>query len=71
METTQHKAAQAKTALAFTFSLAVLLNLVDAFWDPDGQAWFILRVTVSVLFGVALVAYIAMWLRQRRSRTAR
>ena len=38
-----------------TFSLALLLDLAEALWDPDGQPWLILRITVSVLFTVALL----------------
>lgn len=63
----QQKASQAKMVLTVTFGLALVLNLVETLWDPDGQAWLILRIIVSVLFGVALVGYIALWLRQRRS----
>lgn len=70
METTRRETAWAKTALLVTFCLALLLNLAEALWDPDGQPWLILRIAMSVLFIVTLAGCIALWLRQRRSDTA-
>lgn len=66
MNRTRQKASRAKTVLIVTFGFALILNLVEALWDPDGQPWLVLRITVSVLFGVSLVAFIALWLAQRR-----
>ncbi|MEU6572202.1 hypothetical protein [Streptomyces parvulus] len=68
METTQ-KTVTAKNMLAVTFAIALLLNLVEAVWDPDGQPWLILRIAVSILFGLALVAYIVLWFRRRSEKS--
>ncbi|MCL7427229.1 hypothetical protein [Streptomyces sp. YS415] len=67
METTQRKLKSARAALWLTFNIALLLNLIEAWWDPDGQPWLILRITVSILFGTALVGYVLLWLLNRRS----
>ena len=65
METMQKQAERARVALAVTFAFALVLNLVEAWWDPDGEPWQILRIAVSILFGLALVTYIAVWWRRR------
>jgi uncharacterized membrane protein YcfT len=70
METTHPTVARARTTLLATFSLAALLNLAEALWDPDGWLWHVLRIVVSVLFTVALVGFIVLRFRQRRSEVA-
>ncbi|MFE6333501.1 hypothetical protein ACFVP3_00015 [Streptomyces sp. NPDC057806] len=67
METTQRKLKSARAALWLTLDIALLLNLIEAWWDPDGQPWLILRITVSILFGAVLVGYVLLWLLNRRS----
>lgn len=66
---TMKKTENAKTVLAVTFAIALLLNLVEAVWDPDGQPWLILRIAVSIIFGLALVSYIALWFRRRSEKS--
>ncbi|MGW5131433.1 hypothetical protein [Streptomyces sp. NPDC004135] len=46
------------------------LNLIEAVRDPDGTAWRAVRLTASVAFTLALVAWAALWvLRWRRGRS--
>ncbi|MET7410029.1 hypothetical protein [Streptomyces parvulus] len=61
---------RARTALQVTFGLALLLNFVEAWWDPDGSAWSLTRIAVSMLFLLSLAVFITLWWRHRRS-TAR
>ncbi|MGH8010045.1 MAG: hypothetical protein ACREQ3_23890, partial [Candidatus Binatia bacterium] len=65
-------ASRAKSAVWLTFSLALLLNLADEIWNLTGNAWLTVRVTASVLFTAALIAFVGLWIaryRRRRTRT--
>ncbi|RDD87555.1 hypothetical protein [Streptomyces parvulus] len=61
---------RARTAWLVTFGLALFLNFVEAWWDPDGLVWSLTRIAVSMLFLLSLAAFITLWWRHRRS-TAR
>lgn len=56
----------AKGYFGFTFALAIVLNIVDAAWDIDGAWWTALRAAVGVLWLVALVNLVAVFLARRR-----
>lgn len=71
MAETQGSLTKAKNALAVTLALAVVLNLADALWNPSGGFWLTARVVASVVFTVALVVFIAAYLRSRRRQNAR
>lgn len=61
---------RAARCLGTTFTVAVTLNLIEAVRDPDGTAWRAVRLTASVAFTLALVAWAALWvLRWRRGRS--
>lgn len=60
----RQRAARAVTQVTFTG--AVLLNIVDITAEPTFQGWTILRIGVSVIFAVALVSWVALWLLSRR-----
>jgi hypothetical protein len=49
-----------------TFALAAVLNLVEVVADPDGGLWIGARVLASVLFGLALIAWIIAAVQERR-----
>jgi hypothetical protein len=57
-------------AVGVTFALAVILNSVEVFVDPDGWLWTGTRAAVSVLFGLAVVWWIVEFARRRRTGTA-
>ncbi|MFE0207448.1 hypothetical protein [Streptomyces sp. NPDC058985] len=58
---------RAKAALQVTFGLVLFLNLVEAWWDPDGPAWSLTRIVVSTLFLLSLATFITLWWRHRRT----
>jgi hypothetical protein len=55
-------------ALWGTFALAAVLNLIEAVADPDGGLWTGARIVVSVLFGLALFAWVIVAIRKSRGR---
>ncbi|MFD8232709.1 hypothetical protein ACFV20_12590 [Streptomyces sp. NPDC059696] len=66
METDAYRAARAAACLKTAFAVAVAMNLAEALWDPDGAVWTAARVAVGVLFLVALVTCVALWVLRRR-----
>ncbi len=52
--------------LTITFSIALLLNAIDAWTDPDSGVWRVLRWTVSIAFALALLWRIYTKVRERR-----
>lgn len=64
----EESASHAKSALWFTCSLAVTLNLVEELWHPPGTAWLVSRIAVSVLFTAALIACVVLWIVRSRQR---
>jgi hypothetical protein len=50
------------------FLAAVVPNTIEAFAGPSASWWQPLRVTLSALFTVALLALLASWLADRRAR---
>jgi hypothetical protein len=63
---------QAAGLLGVAFAVAVSMNLAEAVWDPSGFAWRAARLTVSVIFSVALVCHLVLRvLRWRRTRAGR
>ncbi|MFF7893618.1 hypothetical protein ACFZDI_17300 [Streptomyces sp. NPDC007907] len=72
MDTGAYRAARAGDCLKAAFAVAVAMNLAEALWEPDGVLWTAARAAASVLFLVALVACVVLWvLRRRRSRSER
>lgn len=49
-----------------TFSIALMLNAVEAWADPDGAAWSVVRRTVSVAFALALMWWLYSKLKERQ-----
>jgi ethanolamine utilization microcompartment shell protein EutL len=72
MTTCAYRVARAATWLKAAFAVAVGMNLAEVVWDPAGAGWRAARVAASVLFTVALVAYVVLRvLRWRRARSER
>lgn len=72
MTTGAHRVARAAGCVKAAFAVAVGMNLAEAVRDPDGVVWRAARTTASVLFTVALVAYVVLRvLRWRRTRSDR
>ncbi|UFQ13641.1 MULTISPECIES: hypothetical protein [Streptomyces] len=59
---------RAKNRLRATFSLAVLLYLIDAIWHLSGPVWFTAHTVAAALFTAALAAYVILLVRQHRAR---
>ncbi len=57
------------SALLITFASAVVLNLAEVLWDPDGQFWLAVRIAVSVAFGATLARFALLRLRNPDSRS--
>ena len=49
------------------FLAAVVPNTIEAFASPSASWWQPLRVILSTLFAVALLALLASWLADRRA----
>ncbi|MBB4714991.1 hypothetical protein ACIQNT_15155 [Streptomyces luteogriseus] len=72
MTTDAYRVARAAGCLEATFAVAVGMNLAEAVWDPGGAGWRAARAAATVLFTVALVAYLVLRvLRWRRARSGR
>lgn len=54
-----------------TFLLSVALNWADELWHPVGAAWLAVRIAVSALFAVALIACIGLWAVRKRKPESR
>ncbi|MFJ8590854.1 hypothetical protein [Streptomyces sp. NPDC093598] len=70
MTTGAYRVARAAGCLKAAFAVAVAMNLAEAVWDPGGVVWRAARTAASVLFTVALVAYVVLRVRRwRRTRS--
>lgn len=55
--------------LWLAFGLAVIPNTLAAFGvAPDGDWWGVVRFVLSTVFVIALLAFAASWLSDRRKR---
>jgi hypothetical protein len=60
---------EALTALfLLAWALAIVPNAVEAFGGPDGAWWQLLRLGLSALFVLAVLALLASRLADRRGR---
>jgi hypothetical protein len=55
-----------KGCLLLAWALAIVPNTIEAFGGPEGEWWQALRLGLSALFVMALVAFTASWLTDRR-----
>lgn len=55
-----------KGCLLLAWGLAIVPNTIEAFGGPDGDWWQVFRIGLSTLFVLALVAFAASWLADRR-----
>ena len=55
--------------LWIAFALAVIPNTLAAFdVAPDGDWWRVVRIVLSTVFTLTLLAFAASWLSDRRKR---
>ena len=56
-----------RTLLWIALALAIVPNTLNSFEvAPEGGWWDVLRFCLSTLFVIALVAFVASWLADRR-----
>ncbi|MFD5000044.1 hypothetical protein [Streptomyces buecherae] len=55
-----YKIAMAGKSVAILFAIAAAMNLAAAVWAPSGSLWNATRLTVSVLFLIALATYVTL-----------
>lgn len=60
-----------KTIVIFSYGVALAMNLVDAVVNPGGAFWWGTRLLVTVAFIVSVLAYVALWLVERRRRSGK
>jgi hypothetical protein len=60
-----------RNVLLTAWGLAIVPNMVAAFADPDGAWWDVLRLGLSTVFVLVLVAYMAGRLVEWRRRDRR
>ncbi len=54
--------------VAYTLSLAIFLNVLEAFRPIDSVAWTVARVLPVALLSVAVGWYAVHWIKHRRTR---
>ena len=55
-----------KGCLLLAWALAIVPNTIEAFGGPEGDWWKGLRLGLSAVFVLVLVAFAASWLADRR-----
>jgi hypothetical protein len=65
------KSSTARSIAAGGFCFALLLNLVEAVWDPDATAWTATRALAGTVFTVGLLLWLWSFLVERRERGER
>ena len=70
-EITRHDRKVAGERLLIAWAVAIVPNTVDAFGVDLNGGWLIVRIVLSVVFTIALVAWIvAMWRENMARRSA-
>jgi hypothetical protein len=68
MDNLKRNASYTKSALTITFTLTMIINLVDAFAGPSGDIWEAVRIVATALFTASLIAFTVSQLRRRAKR---
>jgi hypothetical protein len=64
--TKSERTARLETLFWIAFFFAIVPNTIDAFADPSGDWWTALRIALSTIFVLVLVALVASKLADRR-----
>jgi hypothetical protein len=58
-----------KNSVGATFLIAgPVPGVIEAFWDPDGHWWTLLRLALSVIFTIVLVYWLVLFVQRHRQK---